>query len=457
MNHKTFWAGLSLCLLCAVTAAKPAAPQPKVKPAAARRVVVQSAPKPVAAKAKPAPPIAPAALLAAPASVVPPPVAALVPAPPAVKPAGPALVNNVFTDTDIRTVFSEVASQVGVTIIADDSVKSQNINVEFRNDTVEGAVEKTALFGGLVWKKRSDGVYLVSSGTPDAPLFREFAVTRRYMPRNQPAASLLSLLSSSAKPYVAADQAGNSMSVCAPEPLANAILADIRELDAPSRQFVVEALITELGADKGREFGFSWNWNQFGMDSSLTLNYAKATSSDIAKLKALISNGTATLRANPRISAFEGQEALLNVGTETYFSILSGNTNFPTAQIQLIKTGVTLKLTGFIGDDGYITLDLDPEVGDFAASVGGNPTVTVRKASTHIRVKSGETIVIGGLIQDQTTSSTSKVPILGYVPILGQFFTQSSTKHKRTDVVMMITPRLTEAGAGIGPLSSGAR
>jgi type IV pilus assembly protein PilQ len=368
-------------------------------------------------------------------------------------------ITNVFTDTDIREVYSELASQAGISIIVDDSVKPSNISVEFKNDTVPQAIEKVALFSGLVWKERTPGVYIVSSGTPDSPLFREFTVSRRYTPQNQSAETVAALLSASYKPYVSVDKATNVIGITAPEQLMDRIMEDVRAMDAPSRQFVVEALIAELTADSGKDFGFSWNWNQFGVDDNLTLGYAKATHLDIARLKALITDGTATLRANPRISAFEGRPATLNVGTETYFSILTGNVNFPTSQIQVIRTGVTLTVTGFIGDDGYITLNLSPEVGDFAASVDGNPTVTVRRATTNIRVKSGETIVIGGLIQDGSIKNTSKVPILGDIPIVGKLFTRSSTSKRRTDVVMMITPIITEDGAGLagsdGHMSAG--
>ena len=358
------------------------------------------------------------------------------------------LVSNVFAGTDIREALSDVASAAGVTIIPDDSIKESLVYMEFRNEPVESAIDKLALSVGAFWKKKSDGVYLFSKATPDASQFREFAQTVNYMPQNEPASSIIALLPADYKLYVQSDLKPNLITVTAPEQLVPRILADLQKIDAPLRQFVVEALVTEIDNAGDKDFGFSWSWQHFASDGNLNLSYSTANFSDIATLKALISSHKATLRANPRLTAFEGREATMSVGQETYFSILTGNIQFPTAQIQLIKTGVTLTFTGYIAQDGTITLDLQPEVSDAIVSVNGNPTTNVRRAETMVRVKPGETIAIGGLIQESTSRDTTKVPILGNIPLLGELFTQRTTNTQRSEVIILITPRLTDDGAG---------
>jgi type II secretory pathway component GspD/PulD (secretin) len=146
------------------------------------------------------------------------------------------------------------------------------------------------------------------------------------------------------------------------------------------------------------------------------------------------------------VNAFEGVESNLTIGQETYFSILTGNVNFPTAQIQLIKTGVTLNFTGYIGDDGTITLNLAPEVSDAIVSVNGNPTTNVRRVSTMVRIKPGETIAIGGLVQETTSFSKTKVPLLGDIPIIGELFSQRTNSTVKKEVLILITPYLTDSG-----------
>ncbi len=210
----------------------------------------------------------------------------------------------------------------------------------------------------------------------------------------------------------------------------------------------MEALVTELDNTSSLNTGFSWNWKNFSVGTDLSLNYTQASQQDVATLMALIGAGKATLRANPRVTAFEGQESTLTIGQETYFSILTGNVTFPTAQIQLIKTGVTLDFTGYIGDDGMITLNLAPEVSDAVVSVNGNPTTNVRRVSTMVRCRPGDTIAIGGLIQEITSYSNTKVPLLGYIPLIGELFTQRTNTTSKKEVVILITPHFSDTGAG---------
>lgn len=357
-----------------------------------------------------------------------------------------ARITNVYLGSDIREVFADIAGAAKVAIVVDDSIKPTPVFIEFENEPLESAIAKTSLLAGAFWKKRGNGVYLVSLGTPEAPLFREFAKVQTYRPRSMPAESIAALISPAYRAFVATDKIGNVISVTAPDEMAAVILADIKAIDMPSRQFVVEALVTEVTSGEGEDFGFSWSWKNFAVGDNLTLNYSKANFADIAKLKMLIETRKASLRANPKMTAFEGKESILAVGQDTYFSILSGNVNFPTAQIQLIKTGVTLKFTGFIDDDGTITLDLEPEVSDAVVTVAGNPTTNVRRVSTSVRVKSGETIAIGGLVQESKSTRIIGVPILSQIPLIGELFKQRVRDDKKTEVIILITPRITEQG-----------
>ncbi len=358
------------------------------------------------------------------------------------------LVTNVFMDTDIKQVLADIASVAHVVIIADDSVKPQNISIEFNKEPLDTALEKVALSGGLVWKERSDGVFLVSAGTPDSPLFREFAVTKRYMPSNMSAEALGELLSTSWKNYVKVDKAGNMITITAPQAVASKIEQDLQLIDAPLRQIVVDAVIIEMTADSGTETGFSWNMGKTGVSSDQEISYAKATELDFVKLKSLLSNGQAKMMANPRVSCFEGRETSLTVGKETYYTMLTGNNYYASTQIQKIPTGITLKVTVYVAADGFVTMKLDPEVGDFTTSVSGSPTVTIRRASTTMRVKNGDTLVIGGLVQELESKNKNKIPVLGDLPLVGELFKSSSTSKSRTDVVMLITPHVTDDGAG---------
>lgn len=356
----------------------------------------------------------------------------------------PARISNVFADTDVRQVILEIAQASGETILPDASVKETSVTLDLRDDDVDSALDKLAIVAGLIWKRKGE-VYLVSTPSPDAPLFSEFAETRVYVPRTMRAESLYALLTRHYAAFAQLDKDANLVSVTAPEPQLSAILRALAAADAPRRQFVVEAMVTEIVEQEGQETGFSWSWRHFAQGPDHGLAYASATAGDVARLKSMIERNQATLKANPRVTAQEGREAMITVGQEVYFSVVSGNANFPVTQLQRVNTGVTLKFTGYVDPDGMISLHLQPEVSDAVASVAGNPTTTVRRADTHLRVRSGETIAIGGLIHDAETRRRSRVPILADLPLVGGLFRSERRVHRRSEIVILVTPRLEPA------------
>jgi type II secretory pathway component GspD/PulD (secretin) len=358
-----------------------------------------------------------------------------------------ALITAEYDEVDLREALRDLSRQTGVQIISDESAEGVFVTLRLDAVPLEEALDKLLLFGSLHWKKKDETLVLVSAATPDARFFREFAVTRRYVPQHQSALSLAALLPPLYDGMVLADEESNVLSITAPEPLMARLLDDLRVIDAPSRQFVVEALIAEVTTDRGQDTGFSWSLGQFAGDAS-GLSYTTATQADVIRLQALLTEGRATLRANPRLTAFEGRPAMINVGQDTYLLVFQDLVFLPRSQAQVIQTGITLSFTGFISEDGWITLRLEPEVSDAVVTIDQNPTTAVRRARTHVRVRSGETIAIGGLIQDAETRSVHRLPILGQIPLIGELFTHRRSFKRRTETVILITPHITETGAG---------
>ncbi|MDR3691253.1 MAG: type II and III secretion system protein [Fimbriimonas sp.] len=351
------------------------------------------------------------------------------------------LITNVFTDADAKTIIQEIASATGQAIIADTSVKVSDVSIEFKKDTIESALDKLSYAIGTLWKKKGD-LYLLSTGQPDAPLFDEFAETKIYSPHTQAAENLFGLLTRSFTAYAQLDKAANVISVTAPPKQMQAIWKALTAADSPKKQFCVEAMVTEMNSQDIKTAGFSWNWQYFAQGADLALTYATATTSDIVNLKSLITNNKAELRANPKIVASEGHEASLTVGTETYFSMVSGNSNYSTVQYQKVNTGITLKFTGYIEEDGMVNLHIQPEVSDAVVLVNGNPQTTVRKADTYMRIHFGDTVALGGMIVSSTNKQHNKTPILGDLPIIGNAFRSTTTEKDKREVVILITPRM---------------
>lgn len=392
-----------------------------------------SAPPPKPAEAKPNPPAtgAPAGL-------------------PATVAQDPDLANVRVTFSDMQPP-GDIANQLslivsgevpGFSLLVDTSFdKELLVSVAFDNEPILSAIKKLAMAAGGAEVIRVDSkTFLLTLLKKDSPLFHQYAETALYRTKNERAEDVHGLLSKQVQEYVSVRPLVNMLAVTAPKALLDTIMKQIVQLDTPARQLVVEALVTELDATSGLETGFSWSWKNFAVDNNLNVQYSKATFQDVANMKALVSNQKAKLRANPRLAAFEGRESEFFVGQETYYSIITGNVNFPTAQIQKVDSGVRIKFTALVGDDGWVTLTIEPEVSDSIAADNGNPTLNIRRAKTHVRVRSGETIAIGGLLQETESRRKVSIPILGQIPIIGELFSQRIETKRKTETVILITP-----------------
>src|SRR5205085_6316432 len=113
--------------------------------------------------------------------------------------------------------------------------------------------------------------------------------------------------------------------------------------------------------------------------------------------------------------------------------------------IQREEVGIKLRITPLVNADGYITTEINPEVSTVTAFRGPNadlPVVDTRQASTTVRLKDGNSVIIGGLLSEEKTRTVSKVPILGQIPGLGLLFQHHSITESKKDLVIEVTPRI---------------
>lgn len=161
------------------------------------------------------------------------------------------------------------------------------------------------------------------------------------------------------------------------------------------------------------------------------------------KLDALQQNGDIKLLSNPNISAVDGQPAAVFIGDNiTYISSITSSPTGQNVTTATVSAGIKLFVTGKVNNDGYVTLNVHPEVSSvtFGVGIGGAqlPNISSREATTTLRVKDGETIAIGGLISQQDVKSIQKVPLLGDLPFFGQLFRDTQVTHNRNEIVIFI-------------------
>jgi general secretion pathway protein D len=118
-----------------------------------------------------------------------------------------------------------------------------------------------------------------------------------------------------------------------------------------------------------------------------------------------------------------------------------------TNNIQMLDTGVTLKITPRVNAGGLVLMKIEQEANQpvqTTTSTLNSPTIQQRKINSSIAIKNGETIVLGGLIRDETDNSLSGVPFLSEIPVIGSLFGTTSKSRKKTELVILITPRVVQ-------------
>jgi len=161
-----------------------------------------------------------------------------------------------------------------------------------------------------------------------------------------------------------------------------------------------------------------------------------------AQISALVKNGRARVISQPNITTMSGEDAVIHVGGKILVSSTNANGSTNTEEKPY---GINLSLAKPVVDrQGNITTTLATTVSrlDWSNAVDGKPSMIERSAATVVNIPSGMTMVIGGLMNSEEGKTVTKVPILGNIPILGELFKYSETTHNKSELMVLITPRV---------------
>ena len=372
------------------------------------------------------------------------------------------LITNVFYETEMREVLAAISGQSGINIIADQTV-SGFITLELIDVPFEEALRRILAPMGFTFRKMV-GYYLVGAAYPDNPSFPLLSVTEKVVPNYLKAKSVPGLLSSFYQPFIKFDADANILSITASPEILQRIREDLAKIDVPPRQVMIEALVTELSQDARKSLGLDASWlgstggqnlnviSPLGnlLDSTFLITLLRPaakvegyTGPLNVTVKALVQDGKINIRANPRVATVEGRAATIMIGKEQYYVIVTGTPGYAYGQLERVPVGVSLSIIPYISDKGEITVEIQPEVSDVVGTgATGLPVVSKRAVSTKVRVKDGETITIGGLLQKNESIIQRKIPLLGHIPILGYLFSRTDKRVEEVETVIFITPHI---------------
>jgi type II secretory pathway component GspD/PulD (secretin) len=240
-----------------------------------------------------------------------------------------------------------------------------------------------------------------------------------------------------------------------PKSLVEDAMRIAKDLDQPRPQVGISVTIHDITDSALKELGVTWELGGFTINETpsagngVSVGRITRTGTNFtAALKGLEQVDKAKLLASPSVRVMDRERAFVLIGSRLKFPVVSSysSTGNPIVTTQEEKVGVYLQVAPQIATDGSITLTLYPQVStivSFAQIAGGSyPQIDSREAQTTLRVKSGETIVIGGLYKDEELSKISQVPILAQIPLIGELFKNRRKTKSASQVIITLAIEL---------------
>jgi general secretion pathway protein D len=252
------------------------------------------------------------------------------------------------------------------------------------------------------------------------------------------------------------------------------ILDLIHKMDTPPTQVLIEVTILEVTLVNGQSLGFEWGLkkrdlsmqNKYGLSDQMKANskgFFIQYGNDYlqAVLSAIENNSDVKVLSSPHLLVENNKKAVISIGDSVVINKESIEIPTANAANPIVKTtheyvdvGLRLEIFTKISDDGVIALDIIQDVNDIKDSgVPGFPQISKRNLTTAIVSKDKELIVLGGLISKKTTMTDTKIPVLGYLPVVGRLFRKSDNSTQSTELVLIMTPTIIKNQADIDQAS----
>jgi general secretion pathway protein D len=247
----------------------------------------------------------------------------------------------------------------------------------------------------------------------------------------------------------------------------------IKRLDNAPMQVQIETRILEVNLSGELDLGVQWYLGKLagnsgsttvanasgsqgalggggaGLGATDSLFYSFVSNNLQVALHALETNGRTQVLSAPSLVVMNNQQAQIQVGDNIPISQTTVNTNVSNttlSSVEYVQTGVILDVVPRINPGGLVYMDIQQQVSDAdntaASDSHGNPRISTRSVSTQVAVQSGQTVLLGGLIKQDNSDTASSVPYLGRIPGLRWLFGSTSKSKKRTELIVLITPRV---------------
>ena len=399
-------------------------------------------------------------------------------------------------DVDIRNLLTSIALANNLNIVISDEVQG-NVSVKLSNINAQDMIKIIAENNNYTYQFKDNVIY-ISKGDKDINLY---TIQINYLELDKIAQTINLMLTGNLPDKiddkdkktdinnkVMIDESENTISFYGTLKQYEQIKNFLQEQDKPQKQVSLEAKVTAIQKDAAKDLGVSWEWSKLPQSPEHEITYdtvkhtvinedgSKEEITDYlpvdevtrkwnddenipgvirfgkgvdgypyefyyaAKIDALISDGKANILARPNITTIQGKEAVINIGSEVPVPTVSTTNSTTTTSIKYREAGIILKCTPRVNEDGIITVKVHTEVSSpmYVEDMKAY-RFQKRSADTIVRLKDGQTMVIGGLIGSDEAKQMSKIPFLGDIPILGNLFKHIQKSKSDTEVMIFLT------------------
>ena len=364
-----------------------------------------------------------------------------------------------FREAPLRQVFEALARSTGVNFVFDKDVRGDaKVTVFLRNVTLDEALRVILATQALDRKLLNDSTVLVFPNTAAKQREHQELITRSLYLGNADARQVLTLVRTMAKTRdLYADERLNALVVRDTPEVVRLVEQLIATLDLPEPEVMLAVEVMEVASNRLDELGLSWptalQYGLPGVSGQVALgdrSSFRASVPNPALLATLRGDaGSTNLLANPTIRARNREKAKVQIGEKLpVFSTTSATVNVgASTTITYLDVGLKLDVEPTVQLDGDVTIKVALEVSNLLREVsgpGGSLAYQVgsRLTTTTLRLRDGETQVLAGLINDEDRQRAVGVPGLSQAPLVGKLFGVQSDTRNKTEIVMMITPRI---------------
>ncbi len=390
---------------------------------------------------------------------------------------------------DSKVIYQTIGQLAGINVLFDPDYTSRRIKVELNGVTLEDALQITALESKTFWRPVTGNTIFIAQDNPAKRKELEQSVLKTFYLQNLSQPTELQDVVNAIRAVLDVQRVQQLLSQNAlvvrgtPDQIALAQKL-VEDLDKARPEVIVDIAVIQISKDKSRTLGFSpptsatvalqSNVNTTSTTSTTgttssassssgglelnTLGNLNATDFQVtipsANLSAVMGDSDTKLIQNPQVRALDNQKATLKIGERVPIATGSfqpgiggvGINPLVNTQFQYLDVGVNIDVTPHVHADREVTLKITMEISSVVgqSSIGGisQPIIGQKKIEHEIRLKDGESSLIGGILDDSQTKSLAGIPGLAQIPILGYLFGQRTQDHSEDETVFAITPHV---------------